>query len=100
MEGLGHGVGVGRQALLEQEPQRFVHVAFSLLSGQEEDRQIILDHAAGPPVLQQVVSHPKPAGREHRVTVAVLLERSRLADQPVNDVAVLDALLASASESR
>ena len=99
-EGLGHGVGIGRLALVEQEPQRLIHAAFSLLRGQVEDRQVVLDHAAGSPVLQQVVGHPEPAGREHRISVAVLLERSRLADQPVDDVAVLDAMLAPASESR
>jgi hypothetical protein len=100
MEGLGHGVGVGRLALVEQEPQRLVHAAFSLLRGQEQDGQVILDHAAGPPVLQQVVGHPEPAGGEHRIAVAVLLERPGLAHQPVDDVAVLDAMLAPASESR
>ena len=89
MEGLGHSIGVGRLALVEQEPQRLVHAAFSLLSGQEEDRQIILDHAAGPPVLQQVVSHPEPTGGEHRSAVAVFLERSRLAGQPVDGDAEL-----------
>jgi hypothetical protein len=100
MEGLGHGVGVGRLALVEQEPQRLVHAAFSLPRGQEEDRQVILDHAAGPSVLQQVVGHPESAGGEHRIAVAVLLERSGLADQPVDDVAVLDAMLAPTSEPR
>jgi hypothetical protein len=100
MEGLGHGVGVGRLALVEQEPQRLVHAAFSLPRGQEEDRQVVLDHAAGPPVLQQVVSHPEPAGGEHRIAVAVLLERPGLAHQPVDDVAVFDAMLAPASQSR
>lgn len=99
-EGLGHGVGVGRQALVEQEPQCLVHSAFSLPRGQEKDLQVVLDHAAGPPVLQEVVSHPEPACREHRVAVAVLLERAGLADQPVDDVAVLDAMSAPASEPR
>jgi hypothetical protein len=99
-EGLGHRVGVGRLALVEQEPQRLVHAAFSLLRGQVEDRQVILDHAAGPPVLQDVVSHPEPTGGEHRVAVAVLLERSRLAHQPVDDMAVLDAMLPSATKPR
>jgi len=65
-----------------------------------ENRQVVLDHAAGPPVLQEVVGHPEPAGGEHRIAVAILLERARLFDQPVDDVAVLDAMLASASESR
>jgi hypothetical protein len=99
-EGLTHRLGVGRAAVVEQEPQRLVHAAFSFLRGQEEDRQVILDHAAGPLVLQEVVSHPEPAGGEHRIAVAVLLERSGLFDQPVDDVAVLDAMLAPASESR
>lgn len=99
-EGLGYRFGVGRLALVEQEPQRLVHAAFSLLGGQEEDRQVVLDHPAGPPVHQQVVGHPEPAGREHRIAVAVLLERPGLADQPVDDVAVLDPMLTPASESR
>jgi hypothetical protein len=99
-ESLGHRFGMGRTALVEQEPQRLVHVAFSLLRGQVEDRQVVLDHAAGPLVFQQVVGHPEPAGREHCVAVAVLLERPGLANQPVDDVAVLDAMLAPASESR
>ncbi len=97
-EGLGHRFGVGRLALVEQEPQRLVHAAFPFLRGQVEDRQVVLDHAAGPPVLQEVVGHPEPAGREHRIAVAVLLERPGLADQPVDDVAVIDAMLASPSE--
>ena len=100
MEDLDHGVGVGRPALVEQEPQRLVHAAFSLPRGQEEDRQVVLGHAAGPPVLQQVVGHPEPAGGEHRVAVAVLLERPGLAHQPVDDVAVLDAMLAPTPEPR
>jgi hypothetical protein len=99
-EGLGHRLGVGWAAVVEQEPQRLVHAAFSLVRGQEEDRQVILDRAAGPLVLQEVVSHPESAGGKHRIAVAVLLERSGLAHQPVDDVAVLDAMLAPASESR
>jgi hypothetical protein len=99
-KGLGHGGGGGRAALVEQEPQRLVHTAFSFLRGQVEDRQVVLDHTAGPLVLQQVVGHPEPAGGEHRIAVAILLERPWLADQPVDDVAVLDAMLASTSESR
>jgi hypothetical protein len=99
-EGLGHGIGIGRAASIEQEPQRLVHAAFPFPRGQEEDRQVVLDHAAGPPALQHVVGHPEPAGGEHRIAVAVLLERPGLADQPVDDVAVIDTMLAPAPESR
>jgi hypothetical protein len=50
-EDLGHGVGIGQAALVEHQPQCVIHEAFSLPGRQEEDRQVILDHAAGPPVL-------------------------------------------------
>ncbi len=98
-KGLGDGFGIGRPAFVEQKPQRLVHSAFSFLRGQVKNRQIVLDHATGPLVFQDVVSHPKSAGGEHRIAVAVLLERSRLTDQPVDDMAVLDAMLTSAPKS-
>jgi len=98
VENLDHRLDIGHPARAEQEPQRLIDAAFSLLGGQVEDRQVVLDHAAGPPVFQEVVGHPEPAGREHRIAVAVLLERPWLADQPVDDVAVLDPMPAPAPE--
>jgi hypothetical protein len=97
---LGHRRLVGGLPGVEQEPQRLVDSGLPLTRRQMEDRQIILDRAAAPPVVQDVVGDPEPAGREHRVAVAVLLERAGFADQPVDDVAVLNAMLASAPESR
>jgi hypothetical protein len=97
---LRHRRLVGRPPGVEQEPQRLVDPALPLTRRQEEDRQVILDRAARPLVVQDVVGDPEPAGREHRVAVTVLLERAGLADQPVDDVAVLDAMLAPAPESR
>jgi hypothetical protein len=91
-------LAVGCLPGVEQQPQGVVNPALSLLARQEEDLQILLDRAARPPVLQDVVGDPEPAGRKHRVAVAVLLKRSRLAHQPVDDVAVLDAMLASAPQ--
>jgi len=100
VKGLGQCVGVGHPARVEQEPQRLVNKAFSFLCGQEEDRQVVFDRTAGPPVFQGVVGHPEPAGREHRIAVAVLLKRSGFADQPVDDVAVIDAVLPPTAEPR
>jgi hypothetical protein len=99
-EDLGHGLAVGGPVAVEQEPQRLVDAALPLPRREVEDLQVILDRAAGPAVLQDVVGHPEPAGRKHRVAVAVLLERPRLAHQPVDDVAVLDAVFAPAAEPR
>jgi len=95
---LGHRLDIGHATRVEEESQRIVDAAFSFPRGQVEDRQVVLDHAAGPPVLQGVVSHPEPTGREHRIAVAVLLERPGLADQPVDHVAVIDPMLASPPE--
>jgi hypothetical protein len=91
---------VGRPPGVEQEPQRLVDSGLALTRRQKQDRQVILDRAAGPLVVQDVVGDSEPAGREHRVAVAVLLERAGFADQPVDDVAVRDAMLATAPESR
>jgi len=97
-EGLGHRLDVGYSSRVEQEPQRVVNPAFSFLCGQQKQRQVVLDHAAGPPLFQEVVGHPEPAGGEHRIAIAVLLKGSGLADQPVDDVTVIDPMLASPSE--
>lgn len=83
---------------VEQQPQGVVNPALSFLARQAEDFQVLLDRAARPPVLQHIVGDPESTGRKHRVAVAVLLERSRLAYQPVDDVAVLDAMLAPATK--
>ncbi len=98
MKDLGHRLDIGHATRVEEESQRLVDAAFSLPRGQVEDRQVILDRGAGPPVFQEVVGHPEPAGREHRIAVAVLLERPGLADQPVDHMAVIDPMLASPSE--
>jgi hypothetical protein len=100
VKGLGQRVGVGYPARVEQEPQRLVNEALSLVRGQEEDRQVIFDRTAWPPVFQEVVDHPEPAGREHRIAVTVLLERPGFANQPVDHVAVIDAVLPAAAEPR
>jgi hypothetical protein len=65
-----------------------------------EDLQVVLDRAAGPLVLQDVVGHAEPAGREHRVAVAIALERAWLADQPVDHVTVIDPVPAPAAKPR
>jgi hypothetical protein len=97
---LHDGLAVGRLPGVEQQPQGVVDPALPFLGRQAKDLQVLLDRAATPSVLQHVIGDPEPAGRKHRVAVAVLLERSRLAHQPVDDVAVLDAVLPPATKPR
>jgi hypothetical protein len=42
---------------------------------------------------QHVVRLPKTAGREQIGLIAILRERPRLAHQPADDVAIIDAML-------
>jgi hypothetical protein len=99
-EDLQHGLAVRRPIAVEQESQRLVDAALPLPGREVEDRQVILDRVTAPAVLQDVVGHPEPTGGEHRVAVAVFLERAGLAHEPVDHVAILDAVLAPAPEPR
>jgi hypothetical protein len=49
---------------------------------------------------QPVIGQPEAARRKQIVAVAVVGEGARLAHQPVDDVAVFDAMLAAATQSR
>jgi hypothetical protein len=97
----GHGVSAQRPVAAEQQTQRLVHRGLALLCRQQEDLQVLPGRAPGGAVpLQGVVRHPEPARGEHGVAVAILLERPRLAHQPVDHVAVVDLLLAPAPKPR
>jgi hypothetical protein len=65
-----------------------------------QDLQILLDRTLRLLGQQPVVGQPEAARREQVVAVAVVGEGARLAHQPVNDVPVLDALLAAATQAR
>jgi hypothetical protein len=91
------GQGLGP---VEQEPQRVVDSGLALPRRELENPEIFLDRATGPLGLQEVVSHAESAGGEHRIAVAIALEGTGLTDQPVDDVAILDAVLASTSQPR
>jgi hypothetical protein len=96
----GHGVGAQRQVAAEQKPQGLVHRGLALPRCLQEDLQVLPARPCGAVSLQGVVGHPEPARGEHGVAVAVLLERPRLAHQPVDHVAVVDLLLAPAPKPR
>jgi hypothetical protein len=65
-----------------------------------QDLQILLDRTLRLLNQQPVVGQPEAARREQVVLVAVVGKGTRLAHQPVDDVPVLDAMLASATQTR
>ncbi len=65
-----------------------------------QDAQVLLGSPLRVPLPQHVVGQPEAARREQVAAVAVVGEGARLAHQPVDDVAVLDTVLAPPPQPR
>jgi hypothetical protein len=74
--------------------------ALALARRQVQDLQIFLGRTLRLLRPQPVVGQPEAARREQVVAVAVVGEGARLAHQPVDDVPVVDAMLAPAAQPR
>jgi hypothetical protein len=61
---------------------------------------VFLGRPLGSLLQQDVVGHAEAAAGKQIRLVAVVGEGPRLADQPVDDVPVVDAMLATATQSR
>ena len=86
--------------LVEQSPQYGLDTAFALMGRQLQDAEVLLGGPLRLLLLQQIVSEAKAAGGEQVGPVAVIGKGSRLADQPVDEVSVLDLVLALAPQTR
>lgn len=89
-----HGVGIQRPARFEQTGQRRLHLRLALAGGQVQDPQVLLGRPFRLPLGQEVIGHAEAAGGEQIGLVAVVGKRPRFANQPVDDVPVVDAVLA------
>jgi hypothetical protein len=96
---LCHGVSVYRPAVVEQTEQRRLHGRLALVCSQVQDAQVLLGRPGRLPLEQQVVGHAEAAAGEQVGTVAVVSERSRLAHQGVDDVSVVDLVLATSPQT-
>ena len=85
---------------VEQPAQGRLDAALALPRRQVQDLQILPGRLLRLLLPQAVVGQPEAARREQVVAVAVVGERPRLAHQPVDDVPVLDAVLAPAAQPR
>jgi hypothetical protein len=96
---LFHTVGIQRLARIEQARQRRLHPGLTLACRQVQDSQILLGCPSRLLLHQQVVGHAEAAGGEQVGPIAVVGERSRLAHQPVDDVPVVDLVLAASAQT-
>jgi hypothetical protein len=94
-QSLFHGVGVQRPARIQQEGQRRLHARFAFACRQVQDPQVLLGRPSRLPLQEQIVGHAESAAGEQVRLIAVVGEGPRLADQPVDDVAVLDPVPAT-----
>jgi hypothetical protein len=96
---LGNGRHTQRPLRIQQADQHRLHTAFRLPGRQVQDSQVLLGCSPGLLLQQYVVGQAKTARREQVGLVAVVSERPGLADQPLDHVAVFDAVLVAASQA-
>lgn len=74
--------------------------SLALTRRQVQDPQVLLDGTLGVLLDQPVIDQAEAAGREQLLAVAVAGQRPRLTHQPVDDMPVVDAMLAPSTQSR
>ena len=83
------------------KPQRVLHRVLAFVSREFEDFQVFPHrNLLAVSIAQRVVGDPKMAGREHVFAVLVVLERTRLTNQRVDHVAVVDRESADPDQPR
>jgi hypothetical protein len=89
-----------RTACAEQLFQNDLDPGLALPRGQVQDAQVLLGRSLRLLLDQPVIDEAEATGREQVVAVAVVGKRPRLAHQPVDDVPVVDAVVAPAPQAR
>lgn len=85
----------------KEHAKNVFHDGFAALGRQLQDVQVFLGAALRPIFFAQgIVGEPEAARRKQIFAVAVVLKRARLANQPINDVAIVDAMFAPPAQSR
>jgi hypothetical protein len=78
----------------QQEKLHRIDSVFTVLGSQLQDLQVLLTALRSAEVLlKKVEGHAEPAGGEQLVTVPVVLEGTRFAHEPVDDVPLVHAML-------
>jgi hypothetical protein len=87
-----------RAARPQQLLQHRFDTGLALTRRQVQDPQVLLDGTLGELLDQPVIDQAEATRRKQLVPIAVVGKRPRLAHQPVDDVPVVDAVLASAAQ--
>jgi hypothetical protein len=90
----------GRRADLQEQRQRSFNLRLTIRGRQVENAQVVLVGPLGMAATQAVVGLAKQQRGEQIVAVAVEGKGTRLADQRVNQMAVVTALLLVATQAR
>lgn len=97
---LRHGGRIHTAVLFQQLHQYRLDTRLALACRQVQNPQVLLVCPRRLTLTQFVVSHAEVAAGEHLLAVAIVGERPRLADQPVDHMPVIDAMLAPATQAR
>ena len=91
--------GVQWIAPAEQHAQSVFHERLAAPGCQRQDLQVFLSAALRSMFFPQcIVGEPEPARRKQIFPISIVLKRARLANQPINNVAVIDAMFTTATQ--
>lgn len=97
---LRHGGRIHTAARFQQFYQHRLHARLALVCRQVQNAQVLLGRPRRLSLAQHVVSHAEVAAGKQVRTVAIVGERPGFADQPVDDVPVLDVMFATSTQPR
>lgn len=95
-----HRVECDRLCVVQQRPQRRVDRHFAVGGRQVQNLQVFPHRSPRPLFTQHVIGQAKPRRRKQFFAITIVLERARLADQRVDHVPIVDAMLATSPQPR
>jgi hypothetical protein len=96
---LPHDGRIHTAVVFQQFHQHRLDARLALACRQVQNPQVFLGRPRRLALAQHVVGHAEVAAGKQILTVAIIGERPGLADQPVDDVPIIDAMLATSTQA-
>ena len=96
---LPHGDRIHTAVFVQQFHQHRLNSRLALACRQVQNPEVLLGRPRGLLLAQHVVGHAEVAAGKQILTVAIVGERPGLADQPIDDVPIVDAMLATSTQA-